>query len=277
MLEFPEAQVIAQQLNKTIKGKKIARVSAAQTAHKLTWYKGDPRQYTEMLAGKTTGLSTGRGALVIIHVEKSTLVFSDGVNMRFHVKGEPRPAKHQLLLEFEDSCALSAVVQMYGGIVCFSEEVYDNPYYKAAIEKPAVLSPAFEKAYFEGLISAPEAQKLSLKAFLATGQRIPGLGNGVLQDILFNARMHPRRKVNTLNDTDIDLLYSYVKKTLSEMAGKGGRDTEKDLFGESGGYKTKMSKNTAGKPCPVCGATIQKQAYLGGSVYHCAGCQKSET
>jgi hypothetical protein len=34
-----------------------------------------------------------------------------------------------------------------------------------------------------------EVKKLSLKALLATEQRIPGLGNGVLQDILFKARM----------------------------------------------------------------------------------------
>lgn|GEM_PF-2077218 len=30
------------------------------------------------------------------------------------------------------------------------------------------------------------------KAFLATEQRIPGLGNGVLQDILWTARIHPK-------------------------------------------------------------------------------------
>jgi len=52
-----------------------------------------------------------------------------------------------------------------------------------------------------------------------------------------------------------------------------GRDTEKDLFGHSGGYKTILSRNTVGKPCSVCGAEIQKAAYMGGAVYWCPGCQ----
>jgi formamidopyrimidine-DNA glycosylase len=41
-----------------------------------------------------------------------------------------------------------------------------------------------------------------------------------------------------------------------------------------GRYKTLLSKNTAGKPCPVCGTAIVKEAYLGGSIYYCSGCQK---
>jgi formamidopyrimidine-DNA glycosylase len=275
MLELPEAIVISKQMNQTIQGKKIKRITAAQTAHKLTWYKGDPQKYAEMLCGKTVGISAGLGALVTVQADNSTLAFSDGVNLRFHLAGESRPVKHQLLIEFSDSSALSAVVQMYGGIVCFTDNDYSNPYYKAAVEKPAALSGAFTSSYFGGLISSPEVQKLSLKALLATEQRIPGLGNGVLQDILFNARMHPRKKTNTLNDTDRETLYQSVVKTLSEMAKQGGRDTEKDIFGNLGGYITKLSKNTAGKPCPLCGSGIQKEAYLGGSIYYCANCQKT--
>ena len=274
MLELPEAMVISQQMNQTIQGKKIEKVTAAQTAHKLTWYKGDPQKYPEMLSGKIVGASAGLGALVTVPAGDAALVFSDGVNLRLHCTGEPRPARHQLLIEFSDSSALSAVVQMYGGIVCFTDNDYDNPYYKAAVEKPGALSAAFTNTYYDGLISLPEVQKLSLKAFLATEQRIPGLGNGVLQDILFNAGLHPRKKISSLKDTDREILYKSVIKTLSEMMRQGGRDTEKDLCGNSGGYITKLSKNTAGKPCPVCAIPIQKEAYMGGSIYYCANCQR---
>jgi formamidopyrimidine-DNA glycosylase len=65
-----------------------------------------------------------------------------------------------------------------------------------------------------------------------------------------------------------------VKTTLSAMATQGGRDTELDLFGHPGGYKTILCKNTVNKPCPVCGITIKKEAYMGGSVYYCEKCQK---
>jgi len=58
------------------------------------------------------------------------------------------------------------------------------------------------------------------------------------------------------------------------MYALGGRDTEKNLFGNTGSYKTKMSKNTAGKSCFACGTTIVKEAYMGGSIYYCPKCQK---
>ena len=109
---------------------------------------------------------------------------------------------------------------------------------------------------------------------MATGQRIPGLGNGVLQDILFNAKMHPKRKAGTLSSADQQVLFDSAKDTLSEMTAKGGRDTENDLFGKPGAYKTKLSKNRAGQLCPVCRTLIEKEAYMGGSIYYCVGCQK---
>lgn len=43
---------------------------------------------------------------------------------------------------------------------------------------------------------------------------------------------------------------------------------------KASGYKTKLSKNTVDKPCPVCGNIIKKEAYMGGSIYFCPTCQK---
>jgi formamidopyrimidine-DNA glycosylase len=64
-----------------------------------------------------------------------------------------------------------------------------------------------------------------------------------------------------------------VKTVLSAMAEQGGRDIEKDLFGNQGGYQTVMSKKGAGLPCPRCGGMVKKENYLGGSVYYCGSCQ----
>jgi len=213
--------------------------------------------------------------MVEIQVEKVVLLFGDGVNLRFHAKNEIRPQKHQLLIEFTDGAALSAFVQMYGGLWCFREGDFDNRYYSLAKQRPTPLSADFNEAYFARLLSLPEVPALSAKAFLATEQRIPGLGNGVLQDILFNAGIHPKKKVGLLTEKEKLGLFCAVKTTFKEMSDRGGRDTEKDLYGNPGGYKTVLSKNTVGTPCPACGKIIEKVAYLGGSIYYCAGCQKT--
>ncbi len=274
MIELPEAVNISGQLNDTVLGKCIASVTAVHTPHKLAWYYGEPSTYFDLLTGKTIGKASPFGSMVEMKVENANILFGEGVNIRFHYKGETRPAKHQLLIEFDDHSALSFSIQMYGGIGAFLEGELDNNYYKVAKEKPSPLTPAFDKTYFYGIISAPDVQKLSLKALLATEQRIPGLGNGILQDILFNAKMHPKKKVNSLSERDKEALFNSVKTTISMMASKGGRDTELGLFGNPGGYKTILCKKTVNYPCPVCGTIIKKEAYMGGSVYYCEKCQE---
>jgi formamidopyrimidine-DNA glycosylase len=212
--------------------------------------------------------------MVEMKAEDANILFGEGVNIRLHDKVEKCPAKHQLLIEFDDHSALSLSVQMYGGVGAFAEGELDNDYYRAAKEKPSPLTPAFDKAYFCAIVSAPNVQKLSLKGLLATEQRIPGLGNGILQDILFNAKMHPKKKAGSLSYGDKEALFDSLKTTISAMAAKGGRDAERGLFGNPGGYETILCKNTANKPCPVCGTVIKKEAYMGGSVYYCDKCQK---
>ena len=162
---------------------------------------------------------------------------------------------------------------MYGGLWAFPTGSFDNKYYKIAKEKVSPLSDAFNGTYFDSLFSE-KTNKLSLKAFLATEQRIPGLGNGVLQDILFNAKMHPKRKINTLSNKDKKELLDSLKLTLTQMVAEGGRDTETDLHGRPGGYMTILSRNTVNKPCLACGTTIKKEAYMGGSIYFCPTCQR---
>lgn len=274
MLELPEAITIAKQINDTIIGKKIKSVVAANSPHKFAWYFGDPQSYNLLLEGKTIEEANSYGSLVKIKAGVAVMLFGDGVALRFYDKDEKHPDKHQLLILFDDSTALCASVQMYGGLWCFREGEFDNPYYKIAKEKPSPLTKEFNKNYFINLLSIPDVKKLSAKAFLATEQRIPGLGNGVLQDILYEAKIHPKKKINTFTEENREKLFHSIKSILEQMALNGGRDTEKDLFGQPGGYKTRLSKNTLGSHCSICGEIIGKENYLGGSIYYCCGCQE---
>lgn len=273
MLEIPEANVLARQINDTLAGKRIIEVTAAHTPHKFAWFSGEPEIYGQLLIGQTIAGATARGGMVEIQVDGTCLLFGDGVNLRFNDHGAGRPDKHQLLLDFGDGTSLSATVQMYGGLWCFPMGEFDNPYYRAAMQKPSPLQPGFDHDYFQALLDEPESAKISTKGLLATEQRIPGLGNGVLQDILYRARIHPKRKVHTLSREEKDALWLAIKTTLAEMAEQGGRDTEKDLFGRAGGYKTGASRLTVGGSCPACGGIITKETYMGGSIYYCKGCQ----
>lgn len=275
MIELPEAVNIAEQINKTIKGKRINNVVAAYSPHKFAWYHDKPENYSSLLTGKVVGNAVSYGGFVEVSVEETKMLFGDGANIRFFNTGEKRPQKHQLLIEFEDLSSLIVSIQMYGGIWCFKDGEFENIYYHISKSKPSPLSDNFDKAYFYNILSAKGVEKLSAKALLATEQRIPGLGNGTLQDILFNAGIHPKNKVAKFTDEDKERIFISIKTTLQEIVDKGGRNTEKDLFGSNGGYKTILSKNTVDKPCPICSSLIKKEAYLGGSIYYCSKCQTS--
>lgn len=52
MIEIPEAQTLAGQINASLSGKRIIQVRAGHTPHKFAWYHGDPRAYPLLLKGQ---------------------------------------------------------------------------------------------------------------------------------------------------------------------------------------------------------------------------------
>jgi formamidopyrimidine-DNA glycosylase len=160
---------------------------------------------------------------------------------------------------------------MYGGIILHDGN-YDNEYY---LKSKAAVSPFSDEfaAIYRSLLQNVKAT-MSVKAFLATEQRFPGIGNGVLQDILFTAGIHPKRKLNTLSIAEQDKLLSCTVSVLRSMTDEGGRNTEKDIFGQPGRYQMKLSKNTLSTGCMQCKGDIIKESYLGGTIYYCPNCQK---
>lgn len=275
MLEIPEAHVISSQIREAASGRTIEKVLAASSPHKFAWFFGEPAGYASLLTGQTIDGAQPLGGLVEITAGRARIVAGDGTAIRLYEPGQPLPAKHQLLLGLDNGAALVFSVQMYGGIWAFGEGQFANPYYEVATVKPSPLSPAFDEAYFAALLDG-QPGNLTAKALLATGQRIPGLGNGTLQDILLRARIHPRRKLRDLSGSDLHVLYTAIHETLQAMVSRGGRATEKDLRGDAGGFASLAWLAAGGKPCPQCGGRIIKEIYLGGSIYFCPACQPTE-
>jgi len=275
MLELPESKNLAKQIKENLLGKTIMNVMVNKSPHKFAWFSHDEYSYHDKLVEKSITDTDAYGGMVEILIDDMRLVFFDGTNLRFYAQGEKLPDKHQLHIEFDDFSSFICSVQMYGGILLFDNTELDNPHYHDSKTKVSPLSDKNTEDYFLDLMDSVK-QTYSVKAFLATEQRYPGLGNGVLQDILFNAKIHPRRKLASLSQQEKTAIYNSLKQTLLEMTLQGGRDTEKDIFGQPGGYQTKLSAKTKLQPCPDCGDDIVKEAFMGGAIYFCPTCQKFE-
>lgn len=226
------------------------------------------------MTGHTVLSAEGAGIFVVINLSRQvTVSFGDNVILRYHRPGTSIPANYQLLLTFDDDSFLVAIVAMFGFINVYTAEQGREKYYALSRNSLSPLSDNYTEEVFARLF-AHARKTVTAKALLATDQRIPGIGNGVVQDILFNAHIHPRQKVLLLSASRRKALFHALKTTLREMADQGGRDTWTDLFGNRGGYTTLLSARTYKEPCPCCGSPIVKEAYLGGSVYYCPSCQQ---
>lgn len=273
MLEIPETRTISYQAESILSDKQITEIVLATSPHKFAWYNGDPALYKNILAGRKIESVSGHGSFVDVVCDNDAYIsIGDGTNLKYYPPFEPHPAKHQLLIVFDDKSFLAFTVAMYGAIYAYKGEL-DNFYHRNSLNSISPLSDSFDEQYFDNIFRSVK-KDLSIKALLATEQRIPGLGNGVLQDILFNASIHPKRKISKISDLEKSDLYHSLKVTLRRITDKGGRDTEKDFYGNFGKYKTILSKNTYKSPCPNCDGEIIKEAYLGGTIYFCANCQK---
>ena len=273
MIELPEALTLAHQMHDAFACHVIVEAEANHSPHKFAFYTGDPATYGARLDGRRIEAVKATGPYVELALDDGmTLLLREGVNARLLEPGTKTPAKHQLLLTFENGTRLVCTVSMYGMFLIADTESDDDEYYAAARDCAFVLSEAFDETRFRALIDATPPST-SVKALLATEQRIPGIGNGVLQDILLNARVNPKTKAHALADEDATRLFHATKSTLAAMTEQGGRDVEKDLHGKPGGYPCLLSAKTWKAGCPICGTAIVRQSYLGGNVYYCPVCQ----
>ena len=271
MIEYPEALVLSRQLKQKCMNQTILDVEVNAFPHKMAWFNAEPQVYRDILIGSKFKDCIAYGSFVELRAEDCHLVFHEGIQLR-DVKAVPSDVKHQLKLVFEDHILLASI-KMYGGIYCF-KDAFDNVYRDRALSVPGLLDEGFDRTYWCKLIEQ-SSKKLSLKAFLATEQRIPGLGNGLVQDILFKAKLHPKRKLETLSELDLERLLIVLKEQTQMIVDRGGRDTEVLLDGP-GGYPSIMSNKAFDQSCPVCGSDKVKENYLGGSIYFCPQCQKLE-
>ncbi len=268
MIELPEAVVLSNQCNYWLKGRKVDFVVVNSKPHKFAWYIDEGRHYQKLLEGKSFSYSTNIAGYLCLYFEDVQAIFHDGVNLRF-IETEAVHHNHQLLIRFTDHSQLIATVAMYGGLYVTEKGVIPTPYMNMSIENMNCLNPDFTYSYFISKAS----DNMSIKAFLATQQRFPGIGNGVIQDVCFYAGLHPKTKIKDCSESELRHLYEKLVSTVREMIALGGRDNEKDLMDHPGGYKVLMSNAQLKNPCTKCSGSILKENYMGGSIYFCPRCQ----
>ena len=274
MLEMPEAMTIARQMQDTLTGKTIQHFARGSLVHKFLWLSKTAEEYDTILSGKEITGADSYGRSIYLYVGEAHLLWFGelGGRILYHLQEEPLPAKFHLRWDFSDASAMTFNLQMWGFVSLLERsELAKHPYAEVGIPP---LSDRFTYDCCNQLLEEyPEKTKKGIKGFMVTSKHINGIGNGYLQDILFGAKIHPARKIPTLTSDERRRLYTAIQDTMIEAIKLGGREDERDLFDQPGGYHRFMSNQTVGSPCPNCGTIIQKMSYLGGACYLCPTCQ----
>jgi len=274
MIELPEAMTLACQMTAELAGTPIRSGMRGNSPHKFAFYTRSPEEYASILQGRTFGATKAHGSFIVTAIEPgySLVLGGGGERIRLHNGAETLPAKHQLLVEFEDDRYLSVTVQGWGSVQLYSDEQMAHPFWQSPGALP--INDRFTFEYFDGLFASLEPEdKRAVKFFAISKPGILGVGNGYLQDILFRARLHPRRRAVSLSASERRAFYDATRETIRLAVDADGRDTEFDLYNAPGKYVRLLDSRTVGKPCPECGSAIQKIAFLGGASYFCPICQ----
>ena len=279
MIEMPEAATLARQMGAELTGKTITRFARGTQTHRFLWLNRPDEEYESILPGKTiTGANHYGRSIYLFMGEENMLWWGDaGGKILYHAPGEKTPSKYHLGWEFSDGSHLTYALQMWGAVKLLdASEFNECPHDETGLPP---LHPDFTFERFDSMLDEyPEKTSKGVKGFLvATGYSIPnhvhGLGNAIVQDILFHARLSPKSKIPDINLEERQRLYDAIQSTVAEAIEAGGRYDEFDLYGNKGGYVRLMDSKTANTPCPNCGTDIQKISYLGGACYLCPNCQ----
>ena len=142
---------------------------------------------------------------------------------------------------------------------------------------PEPLEEEFEVNGVEYLRETLSPRRAQIKPLLLDQKVVAGIGNIYVDEVLYDARLHPRRKANTISGEEWGGLHVAILENLA--AGVEHRGTTVRLYkdvlnrpGEHQNYLRVFEKH--GKPCPGCGEGKVVREKVGGRPTHfCPSCQ----
>jgi len=275
VIEFPEAVTIARQMKEVLVGKPISRVTIADDHPRFMFLNDDLSTYDARLPGRTITEIRASGKWIFSALNSGDILLIGEMFGRILLVPplEDLPRKAHGVVTFESGERLAVTVQAWGGFqVLTPKELAAHPYAGRQGSAPVAEALSLER-FVHTLDHSGDWSRKPIKGFLVHEGNIAGIGNGMLQDILFRAKLSPKRKVPDIKSEERARLRQAILETMQLAVEAHGRDTEKDLYGAPGGYIPLMDRRTVGTPCIECGTPIKKISYLGGSCYICPSCQ----
>jgi len=114
----------------------------------------------------------------------------------------------------------------------------------------------------------------TLKRALTDPRLFSGIGNAYSDEILHRAKLSPFAQTVSLSEEAVTRLYDATRATLAEWTERLRREAGADFPEKVTAFREGMAVHGRfRKPCPVCGAPVQRIVYAENETNYCARCQ----
>jgi len=276
-VELPEAKILAEQMNQELRGKHVKSylLKDYERLQRIGMMDKDLTSFNQLVDGKIESVIS-RGNVIRAKFDNgANLILGPeyGGEIFYHTDATNVPKFH-LRVDFNDGTVLTVRLTSMGVIQVLKDDELERSYvYKRDFDSTK-LSPTDEEFTFERFSKRMADHNKMLKSVLVGKDAIlVGVSNSTFQDILYRARLHPKRKASELNAEEKRSLYDAIRLVLKERLRLKGKDKFHDLHGKQGSYTPAMGPNMKQQTCPECGTSIEKLSLGGGHVYLCPKCQ----
>jgi formamidopyrimidine-DNA glycosylase len=114
----------------------------------------------------------------------------------------------------------------------------------------------------------------TLKRALTMPRLVSGVGGAYADEILFRARLSPVALTGSLSDEQVTRLFEAARSVLSEWTARLRAEAGDAFPRDVTAFRPEFAVHGRfGKPCPACGATIQRIVYAETETNYCPRCQ----
>jgi formamidopyrimidine-DNA glycosylase len=271
MPEMPEVQGLVDYLRGRVVGHAITRATVSAISALKTY---DP-PITDLQGSAVTGverhgkfldLATDGGAHLVFHLAKAGwLRWYDALPTTLIKPGKSPIA---LRVAFDDGSGFDLTEA--GTKKSLAVYVVRDPADVPGVARlgPDPLDPAFSRDTLAGLLAGRRTQ---IKGVLRDQSVIAGVGNAYSDEILHAAKMSPYALASTLDDAEIDRLFTAMTATLTEALDEASGKPPADL--KDAKRRGMRVHGRRGETCPVCGDEVRSVFFADNSLEYCATCQ----
>lgn len=280
MPELPEVETIVRRLSEVLPAKVIRTVNVLRKKSFL----GD----TESLVGVRIESVSRRAKIICVHLsnQQYLLIHLKMTGQLLYVEGATRlggghptddfiatlPSIHtRVILTFSDETSLYFNDMRVFGWVHLETEAGKAQVFKNIA--PDITDASITDQYLHDQFSR---RSQAIKQVVMDNAIVAGVGNIYACDALHLAKIDPTRKAKSLSLEEVQKLLQAMRTVIELGIELGGATIQHytNVEGLIGHYQdVRRVYAREGKPCPVCGAAIERIKQGGRSTFFCPACQ----